>query len=386
MVNGFKGYLRFNAEGNNLYKFINSIHKNRIYCFNQYCSNNIFYGEIYKRDKESIIDLAEKYDINIEFSEIKTVSSCLRKYKFRYGAVIGAVISIIICFYFSNTVMNIEITGNSKVEDGVILSVLEECGLKKGTFLNNIDYGKCERELRICIKDISWTAIRHTGNRIVVDIREITDIPDMNNTRLPCNIIADKTAQITSTSVFNGQLMRIVGDYVRKGDVLVSGVYDDAHGHTIKSHSMAEIIGIYEEKVSFIQPLKETVSKDGKNRNENYLNLFNLNIPLYIGKNKFDSYSINTQINEYSLFKRKLPISITKNTITEQIYTEKDYTDEEAKKLIDEKIFIYEKNFLENKKILNRDIKHYVDNNELHADVIYSIEADIGIKSDIFIK
>jgi hypothetical protein len=150
--------------------------------------------------------------------------------------------------------------------------------------------------------------------------------------------------------------------------------------------AVAAFLGIYEEKISFIQPLKETVSKDGKNRNENYLNLFNMNIPLYIGKNKFDSYSINTQINEYSLFKRKLPISITKNTITEQIYTEKNYTDEEAKKLIDEKIFIYEKNFLENKKILNRDIKHYVDNNELHTDVIYSIEADIGIKSDIFIK
>ena len=126
------------------------------------------------------------------------------------------------CFYFSNTVMTIEVNGNSRVKESVILSVLNDMGVKKGTCLNDINYSKCERELRIRIDKISWTAIRRTGNRIVVDVTEIVDIPEMLKERTPCNIISDKNAQITNVSVLDGQLMRIVGDYVRSGDILVS--------------------------------------------------------------------------------------------------------------------------------------------------------------------
>ena len=386
LIKKFKGYLKFSAKGKNLYKFINSLHKSRIYCFNQYCKDDVFYGEIYKKNKALIELIAKRYDITLDFYEYPTLSSYAFRYKLRYGIAAGILISVITCFYFSNTVMTIEINGNKKVDDKVILSVLKECGLEKGTFLSNIDYGKCERQLRICNDDISWSAIRHTGNRIVVDINERVESPDMSRTRVPCNIIAYKSAQITSTSVFCGQLMRIVGDYVRKGDLIVSGVYCDAHGHTIKAHSMGNITGIYEEEISFIQPLTDTTASIGRIKKRNYLNLFSLKIPLFIGKNKFENYSVETNTHYFSFLNKTLPIGITDNKICETVYSDTQYTKEEAEKIIMEKIFMYEKNFLSDKKILERKISQSIQNNELHFDVTYSLEGEIGVKRDIFVK
>ncbi|HOF68791.1 MAG TPA: sporulation protein YqfD, partial [Ruminococcus sp.] len=162
--------MKFSAKGKNLYKFINGIHRARIYCFNQYCKSEVFYGEVYKKNLPLIEQLAQKHGISLEIFEYETLVSKLKKYRLRFGIAIGILAFMFACFYFSNTVMTIEVNGNSRVKESVILSVLNDMGVKKGTCLNDINYSKCERELRIRIDKISWTAIRRTGNRIVVDV------------------------------------------------------------------------------------------------------------------------------------------------------------------------------------------------------------------------
>ena len=291
------------------------------------------------------------------------------------------------CFYFSNTVMTIEVNGNSRVKESVILSVLNDMGVKKGTCLNGINYSKCERELRIRIDKISWTAIRRTGNRIVVDVTEIVDIPEMLKERTPCNIISDKNAQITNVSVLDGQLMRIVGDYVRSGDILVSGIIQDSNGHITMHHSMADITGIYEEKVCFTQLISDiSYESTGNKREEHYLNLFNLKIPLFLGRNKYELYSSDENTKDLILFGKKLPISFTEKRISENKYCQKVYDKEETDSMIMQKIFFYEKNFLQDKKILDRKIEKSENETEVTYNVTYSIEGKIGTQQDIYTK
>lgn len=93
-----------------------------------------------------------------------------------------------------------------------------------------------------------WTnlhgfGMRHTGNRLVVEVMERTPEPEMQNTRKPSNIIASQDGQIVSVSIYRGQLMKIVGDPVQKGDLLVSGLYTDETGHTGIKHAMGSSSG-----------------------------------------------------------------------------------------------------------------------------------------------
>ena len=61
---------------------------------------------------------------------------------------------------------------------------------------------------------MAWVGIRHSGNRIVVDVDEIVEQPEMIKSNLP-SIISTKDAQIKSVKVYNGSLNYIVGDGVK---------------------------------------------------------------------------------------------------------------------------------------------------------------------------
>jgi len=387
MLKQLKGYVKFSVKGKNLNKFINALHRIRIHCFNQYCKNEIFYGEIYHSDLKKIAELSRRYKVEIEYYEYETIHKKLSKYKLRYGIIIGSVMFLVISFYFSNTVMMIEIQGNANVKDSVILSVLDGLGLRKGVFIGGIDWNTCERELRLRVDDIAWSGIRRTGNRIVVEVTEIDPKPKMLHERIPCNIVAERDAQITHICVLNGELMRCVGDVVRKGDILVSGIYADSNGHLSKYHALAEITGTYEETVRFTQPYVDITLNEGKNvANERYLNMFNLYIPLFIGKNNFKLSKTEETVNSLSLFGKSLPIGIVKRRVTEQKHSEKHYSKDDAENKIMEKMFYYEKNFLNKVTVIDRKITAQETEDSLIFEVTYSLEGEIGTQHEIYMK
>lgn len=237
------------------------------------------------------------------------------------------------------------------------------------------------------IEDISWAAIRHTGNRLVVEVTEIVEKPDMLQDRMPCNVVADRAAQITSTSVYDGQLMRIVGDYVMPGDMLISGVIEDSTGHVTKHHAMGVITGIYEETVVFSEEYKSSAYvPTGNTESEKYLYLFNLKIPLFIRKNDYSSAWEELYENKLKVFGKSIPVSIVRKKLTETELVEKEYTDEELEEIIMDKIYLYEKNFLADEEILSREITPEKSGNELTYTVTYTLEGEIGQQREIFIK
>ena len=387
MKNQIKGCIKFSVSGKNLYRFINTLRNQRLNCSNQYCKNDVYYGEVSVNDFETVRELAEKYDMMLDFYEYETARKKLYRYRHRYGIIIGMILTFISVLYFSNTVMTIEIIGNQKVSDNTVILMLENMGVKKGTFIGNIDFSSCERKLRMRNTDISWVGIRHTGNRLVVEMTEIVPAPEIENKKMPCNIISTQNAQITAMSIYNGQIMRGVGDCVRKGDVIVSGVASDNNGHINLRHSFGTVTAIYEDTINIHQDFCETVSeKTGKTYKEKYINLFNFKIPLFTGKSNFSDYNSEKFSSPVFIFGKKLPVSIDKNILSEIKRTEKIYTPDEARAVIEEKIFIYEKNFLSGSKILESTLEYSQTEIGLDCTVKYTVEGEIGIQKDIWAK
>lgn len=387
MHNQLRGCVKINACGKNIYKFINKIHYGRIACFRQYVRKDIFYAEIYRHDLKKIIEFAEECGVELKHYECETLSKKLIRYRKRIGIAVGLIIAVAASLYFSSIIVTIEVQGNSAVSDSVILAALEELDIKRGSFMSDIDFARCENELRLMIDDISWAAIRHTGNRVVVEVTEIVQKPDMVRERMPCNVISDRAAQITSTSVYDGQLMRIVGDYVMPGDMLISGVIEDSNGHVTKHHAMGKITGIYEDTVVFSEEYRsELYLPTGNTANEKYLRLFNLKIPLFIGKSNFKSSFGEESEKQLSFFGKKLPVGIVRENLTETGLSVKEYSDEELEEIIMEKIYLYEKNFLSGGEILEREITCEKNESSLTYTVKYTIEGEIGEQREIFIK
>lgn len=385
MHNQLRGCVKINANGKNLYKFINMIHCGHICCFNQYVKNQIFYCEIYRHDLDKVQDFADDCGVKITHYEFETLSKKLIRYRRRFGLFIGGIFAAIVIWYFTGIVMVIEVQGNTTVREDVILAALNELGIRQGTCIDDLDFTYCGNELRTMVDGISWASIRRTGNRIVVDVTETVKAPQLVRKRMTCNIIAVKSAKITQTSVYDGKLMKIVGDHVNPGDMLVSGVVKDDLGQITIHHSMGEIKGIYEETVVFKEGLNKDIKKEtGKTKNEKYLNLFNFKIPLFIEGNDYKEFYESQSEDTLSILGRKLPISVTYKNFRETKTENITLSDEDAEAIIMEKIYLYEQNFFKDRKLISRDIKTKKNDSEVTYTVTYTIEGEIGEQREVF--
>ena len=388
MKDQLRGCIRISAEGKELYRFINGIHGQRINCRSQKCRRDVFSAFIYRRDLAAVTRLAESNGIQLTCREYTTVSSFLLRYRKRFGLLIGAVIVIASVLYFSGVVMTIEIQGNSAVSDNDIIAALDELGIRRGADISELDFHWCENELRVRVEGISWASIRRTGNRIVVEVTEIVRAPEAPKMRVPCNIVSTKKAKITSFTVQDGFLMHKIGDYVREGTLLVSGVSTSSSGSIMLHHSMGSIIGVYDEQVTFsgsFTPVRTV--RTGRERKERSLRLFSLNIPLYLGRNSFSDYDTETSESPLVLFGKALPIAVEHRRFSETALTGITLTEEQLEDELNRKIFVYEKNFIgDDTKILSRSIEKSITPDGMTLTVNYSLEGDIGREKELLIK
>jgi len=380
--------IRVNAKGKELYKFINRIHSENIECREQYCRGDMFRCDILKKDMKKLKILADQCGVELKYAEYHSLSAELSRYRKRIGLFIGIILAAVTVLYFSQVVVTIEIQGNSAVSDEIILSALKELDIKAGTPLFRLDLRTSGKKLKAMVDGVAWAGIRHTGSRIVVQIREAVPIPEMSRERIPCNIVASRDAVISSVLVKSGELKHIIGDYVPKGTLLISGVDENDKGQTFVYHAMGEIRGTYDEEVSFSAPFHtQEMLPTGKTRNLRRLKLFSLDIPLYFFGNDYTDSRSERSVNNLKILGKELPLGIEENIVTEMSAQEFDRTEDELYQYLMERVYLYENNFLDDDTvILSRSVNTSRTSDTLTITVKYSLESNICQQNDIFIK
>lgn len=387
MKNQIRGCIKINAEGKNLYGFINTLHQRKIAIFRQYVKGGTLSAEIYHSSLADVQEIAEDMDVTLTHFEYATLSEQIRRRKGRFGLILGLILVIGASLYFSGVIVTIDIQGNETVSDTSILTALAEIGIEEGTNFGQINYVWSENQLRLMIDKIAWAGMHRTGHRLVVEVTEIVDKPAMLVERIPCNVVAAREAEIVSVLVRDGQLMHIIGDYVFPGDMLINGITTDNNGRITLHHAMGEIIGKYSETVEFRDSFtNEKLQHTGKTEKRRSLKLFSLDIPLYFGRNRYE-YSENSNYeNNLYVFGKQLPIGIKTTEYIELSRTSATLSPEELKAELMEKIYLYEKNFLNECEIISRDIKEKATDEELILTVTYKLQGDICEQREIAIK
>ncbi|HOR22129.1 MAG TPA: sporulation protein YqfD, partial [Ruminococcus sp.] len=201
MRDQLRGCIEIKARGRGLYRFINALHTGRVNCFEEFCSGEVLSLQIYRRDLKKVMALAEKCGVEISANELTTLSSSLRRYRRRFGLMAGALIAAAALIWLSQTILIIEIQGNSAVPDKVILAALEELDIRPGVPAGSIDYIWSEDQLRLKVDGIAWAGMHRSGSRLVVEVTEPVLPPERVRKRLPCNVVASRDAVIVYTVV-----------------------------------------------------------------------------------------------------------------------------------------------------------------------------------------
>ena len=388
MLKSIRGTVSIEVTGNNVYDFINALRDEHIVCTSQRCENGVFYGDVYGGDIKKAETIAADRGFRLVILKKKGLRFRLLAYRYRLGLMIGLLGALCLVFYFSNTVITIDVSGNSAVTEKQILTALSEMGVQKGAFIPEINFQRCEQQLRLSIPQLSWVGIRHVGSRIAVDIEEAVQKPRMVNDDIPCNIVAARDAQITQIRVYDGQRVKQLMDGVKKGDPIISGIIDDGKGHILKKHAKGQVRGIYYDRQVFSQSFRENRQEyTGISDRRRYFNFFGLRIPLYIGGEEYSSYDYSERENPFSIFGIELPLGIVHTEYKPFEYKEVSFTQQEAEKIVCEKTAMYEKNFLSDRYtvILKRKIRRVVLGDRIEYHVEYKVEGDIAMDSEIYI-
>lgn len=349
-------------------------------------SKGSLYVTVRKSDERYASELAASVGMTTEIISKHGIGYFFQRYSKRVGILIGAVISFIIILLLSNIVMSIEISGNETITDDEIMTMLADSGITYGSFIPSINFRRAENQLLTASDKIAWAAIRRSGFRVIAEISEMAEVPRVYSNNQPSNIVSMYDAQITSIKVYSGMLMPMMGDTVRSGEILISGVVSKKFEGTYNVRAIGEIRGQYRKEVSFSQPFEDTVRTAGEPFSNRYLKLFGKSFSLPGNKDVPGQYEYTRDTEYMNFLNLTLPVAVTTVDITPFTEENVTYSQGQAEELIAEKITDYEKNFLTDGdiEVIEKSIQRTADETGVTVSVTYLLEGNIGIEKPFF--
>lgn len=301
----FCGILEIELSGIYPEKIFSFLAQNRINVWNSRFENQKIRLYITVKDFKRLPKILKKSGIRVHILRKKGFPFFIKKYRKRFGIFMGIILFFVILQFMSGYIWIIDVTGNKTVTDGEILNSCESLGIKVGTKKSQIDTKNTVQDLLLKTDKLSWGSFNVEGCRLSVNVTEIT--PKGEDNSIATNLKAKSDGVITKIDVTSGNCVVKVGDTVKKGDILVSGIIENAND-TKFVHSIGSVEARIEENITFEEEIIKNVKyPTGKVKTKKVLEIFNLKIPLYLGKTKGEFETVKDK-ETLKLFSQKLPI------------------------------------------------------------------------------
>ncbi len=289
------------------------------------------------KDFRKIRTIRAKSGVRVKIIKKNGAPFIIKKYSKRIGFALGIITFFVIINFLSGYVWKIEVSGNERVNETLILNACSELGINEGTKIKNIDTNVAKEQLLIKLNGLAWASFNIEGCRLTVEVSEIKN--NTQNESEPSNLLAKVDGVIRHINVKSGNCLVKVGDAVVKDDMLVSGTIELAEAGVIsKVKSKGEIIAETKRIFTVTVPKKQIKSVTSeKQKTKRVLSFFSVKIPLYLGETK-EPYICKTEVNFFKLCGEKIPISITKKIFYPTKEIEINLSDDEAKEIAIQKI------------------------------------------------
>ena len=251
----------------------------------------------------------------IEVTEISThgLPTVLLRYRKRAGLFVGTAAAVAIVIASSSVIFDVRVDGNRRLSDDEVILTLRECGLHLGDLRRRVDTDAIENRVMIYSDDISWISINIIGNVAEVQIRETEVVPEPEELYDAANIIAAKDGFIERFEDTRGNIILEVGDFVREGELIVSGLYDSVTEGVRYTSARGRVMARTSEVITLSVPLEyEKKVYTGMEITEKYLIFFEKELKFFGKCGNLPSSCDTIETVEYlNLFGAgKLPVGV----------------------------------------------------------------------------
>jgi len=220
-----QGYLILELSGESKERFINLCKNREIEIIHIFLINNTWFCKIKCREYKKIRSFIRKTGCVCKIKEKRGVPFEIRKAKKRKGLILGSILFVLIITQCSGRIWHISVEGGFLHTREQMLQVMqEELGIYGGVPAGQVDCFEIEKRLRFDYNEIGWISVEKRGCRMFVRLNEST-MPKMADTgETPGHIVAAQDGVVRKMEVRAGIPLVKIGDTVKKGDILISGI------------------------------------------------------------------------------------------------------------------------------------------------------------------
>ena len=359
-------------------KFLNYLIYNKIYYdslnkYNEYFVLDVSYDDylyIRRRYKCHIVKYYGKKNIVNMYENNKYV-------------LLSLIISFMLLFLLCNTIFDIKINSDNKDIINIINNSLSDNGID--VYKRKVSFDKLNSIKNKILEDnkdtLEWIEIREKGCIYYIDVTPRVKSNNNVDNALPSDIVAEKDGVIKHIVVHRGSKVIDNGDYVKKGDILISGNIIKNENVIDKVHSEGVIYAETWKTVNISIPFKRIDYVYKKTINHYYLDIFGHKFTI---SGKYDS---DNTINKKSIVLDKpyLFFKLYKEEKKIYDYNEVILNKEEAyNEALNRSIDVINKKlssdeYIISKKVLKKEVKR----SKINLEVFFKVYEKIGVTSEI---
>lgn len=295
--------------------------------------NKQVYIDVPSSQYKRILTACRVWEIRVKKEGRHGLPRRILRYRKRWGLLAGAIVSIAIFCLSQSVLWRMDVTGNERLSEDEIIEILNQNGLSVGDFIRELDTNSIEQRIMINDDDIAWISVNIVGTVAHVEVREVIDTEIKEKESKPANLVSRFDAQIVSLEVYTGFTCIKEGDFVRAGELLVSGIYESEKAPLRYSRASGSVYGRVTRTFEIEIPLKQVQKvATGEKVTKKSLIFFGKTIKFFTNyRNLPSSYDIINYVytlNPFSL--GELPISLSVDEYYEYEMLEVEISEEIA--------------------------------------------------------
>ncbi|MEG0994842.1 MAG: sporulation protein YqfD [Bacilli bacterium] len=290
---------------------------------------------------------------------------------------ISNLLGLLLIIFLSKLIFCVDIITDNKELKEIINSYLISEDISLFKFKRSYKYNR--QVIAHILNDhkdkFEWIEIELSGVKVIVKL-EARKINTPETIKNPAHIVAKKDAVILKIEARDGEVIKKVNDYVKKGDIIISGQIHK--GDDVKKNVSAKgsVYGEVWYKV------KVEIPKNYSELNYSSNTTYNLNYQLFNKKKAilpFISFKRQSYQTIFKIENNILPFSISFDKEKEIKYSKSNFTNKELyKKAIDLADLKIKKMFSKKEKIISRkELKKEVNESKIELELFYKVYEDI---------
>lgn len=369
--------VKIKVSGRNVYRFIDRLIKDKVYIYDLKIINiknviiKINYDDyLILKDKKSIYDI----DLLDVYGKLK-----IKKYfKEHYVFIIFLIIGYVVLMFLSNFIFDIEVVhANFEIRE-LVYRELRKNGIEKYIFrksyqeLENIEKNILDNNKT----KIEWIEINRSGTKYIVRVEERKI--DKGEERFEYqDIVSSKSGIITKVLAESGEIIKNTNDYIKGGEVVISGNITLPDGSSVLSRASGKVYAEvwYLVDVSYPYIYREEILT-GRAKEVFLIKFLNKRISLF-DFSKFNTFKKSDRILFGDIFKF---FSFIKEKQYEMIVIDEFYTKEEVVvKAVERAVTRVNDTLREDEQIIKyRILSTYYDESKVNLKIFFSVNEEVS--------